>query len=265
MSLLWIQSKKEGFILFVVMANWKGALSMGGEGWIPDRGTGFQMSRGVARKKTKSKKNNLTLRVLMKNPWKTWSTEARAWQAAGPLPTVFFSQPLFHSPISTLTCGMMVPLWLRRFLRSRNPNSQQGCEGSLGNQASLFPPSLRWHLETSSGMLRWYLGTVWASSQNWRSSRREEGSFASRVTPKPYSLSLFFLFGCAAKRVGSQFPHQGSNLSPLYWKLEAVTTGPPRKFPYSLYWISQVSWEGQHVGACKVTSVMSDSLRPHGL
>ena len=130
----------------------------------------------------------------MRNPWKTWSAEPRAQQAAGPLPTAFFSQPLFHSPISTLTRGMTVPLWPRGFLRSRNPNSQQGCEGSLGNQASLFPPSLRWHLETSSGMLRRYLGRVWASPQNWWSSRREKGSFASRVTPKPYSLSLFFFF-----------------------------------------------------------------------
>ena len=177
-----------------------------------------------------------------------WSAEYRAWHAVGALSKVFFSHPLFYSPISTLTYGMMVPLWPRGFFCSRNPNSQQSCEGSLGNQASLFPSSLRRHLETPSGMLRRYLGRVWASPQHWRSSRKEKGSFASRVTPKPDSLSLslflnFFLFGCTARHVGSRFPHQGSNLSPLYWKLEVVTTGPSRKFSYSLYWISQVGWE----------------------
>lgn len=60
--------------------------------------------------------------------------------------------------------------------------------------------------------------------------------------------------GTSPQHVGSQFPHQGSNLSPLYWKLEAVTTGPPRKFPYSLYWISQVPSGGGWLGAARASA-----------
>ena len=45
---------------------------------------------------------------------------------------------------------------------------------------------------------------------------------------------LFFLkksFGHAVRHVGSQFPHQGSNLQPLHWKRRVLTTGPPGRSP----------------------------------
>ena len=40
---------------------------------------------------------------------------------------------------------------------------------------------------------------------------------------------FFFFFGCATRRIGSQFPDQGSNLYPLHWKLGVLTTGLPEK------------------------------------
>ena len=42
-------------------------------------------------------------------------------------------------------------------------------------------------------------------------------------------ISSFFIFGCAAQHVGSQFPDQGWNPRPLQWKRGVLTTGPPRR------------------------------------
>lgn len=44
---------------------------------------------------------------------------------------------------------------------------------------------------------------------------------------------LFSFFGCAKQHVGSWFPDQGSNLSPLHYKADSLTTGPPGKSPSS--------------------------------
>ena len=43
------------------------------------------------------------------------------------------------------------------------------------------------------------------------------------------SFHFIIFFGHAARHVGSWFPNQGLNLSPLQWKLRVLTTGPPGK------------------------------------
>ena len=45
----------------------------------------------------------------------------------------------------------------------------------------------------------------------------------------------FFLFGCLARLVGSQFPDERSNLCPLQRKLGVLTTGPPGNFPENFF------------------------------
>ena len=45
----------------------------------------------------------------------------------------------------------------------------------------------------------------------------------------PFFSFLFYFLGHPAWHVGSQFPDQRSNLSPLHWKLGVLTTGPLRK------------------------------------
>lgn len=42
-------------------------------------------------------------------------------------------------------------------------------------------------------------------------------------------LLIFKIFGHALWYVGSQFPHQGSNLHNLHWKLRVLARGPPGK------------------------------------
>ena len=43
------------------------------------------------------------------------------------------------------------------------------------------------------------------------------------------SVTLLFIFGHAARHVGSQFTELGSNLRPLHWKCRVLTTGLPGK------------------------------------
>ena len=48
---------------------------------------------------------------------------------------------------------------------------------------------------------------------------------------------IFFIFVRVTWHVGSQFPDQGLNLSPLHWKFRVLTTGPPGK---SLWYLLKV-------------------------
>ena len=51
------------------------------------------------------------------------------------------------------------------------------------------------------------------------------------------TLKIFVIFWPlhTAHHVGSQFPKQGSNLLPLHWKCEVLTTGPPGKAPRNAF------------------------------
>ena len=48
-------------------------------------------------------------------------------------------------------------------------------------------------------------------------------------------VSFFFFFGGMAQHVGSSFPNQGLNLSPLHWKCRVLDTGLPWKFPWLVF------------------------------
>ena len=51
--------------------------------------------------------------------------------------------------------------------------------------------------------------------------------YSSSSCPHPHSFFFFFFFGLTLWDVGSYFPDQESNQSPLQWKHAALTTGPP--------------------------------------
>ena len=59
------------------------------------------------------------------------------------------------------------------------------------------------------------------------------GLFPGLLCMRFFVFFVFFFklgtFGLAANHAGSQFPKQGSNLSPCHWKLGVLTTGPPGK------------------------------------
>ena len=51
----------------------------------------------------------------------------------------------------------------------------------------------------------------------------------------PYFIEKFKKFGRSAWHVESYFPDQGSNLHPLHWKCQVLTTGLPGKSLKSKY------------------------------
>ena len=55
-------------------------------------------------------------------------------------------------------------------------------------------------------------------------------SGTNKISEKESSVYFFFfIFGCAVRHAGSQFPEQRSKLCPLHWKQGVLTTGPPGK------------------------------------
>ena len=75
---------------------------------------------------------------------------------------------------------------------------------------------------------------------------------------------LFLFFDHTMWHVGSQFPNQGSNPSPLHWKCRVLTTRPPGKsrtdllecFKFCHLWISEDAhwafiWRGVLVSVCE--------------
>ena len=59
----------------------------------------------------------------------------------------------------------------------------------------------------------------------------------------PFSLSFF---GCMVWHAGPQFPNQGSNLCPLNWEHEVLTTEPQRKFLDSSIFIQEATLSTEH-------------------
>ena len=68
----------------------------------------------------------------------------------------------------------------------------------------------------------------------WRKGNRHGSCLAEDINFSFAPFGKYQLSGPGAllSPTSTSFPDQGSNLSPLCWKLEVLTTGPPGKSPF---------------------------------